>query len=140
MKVVILTYKSLKELLGKPSEDATRKWVDSRNLQRRNKENSNLKEVLVPYEMYRKLWESAGRPPEFSDIPTEDIPEEAGTSTFEDETVVNAEFSTFPSYDSPEDSSKNAYALTTEFAEDFIKELAAKQEILMNKMTIFTIE
>jgi hypothetical protein len=133
MKVAIFTYKQLKELLDKPSDDATRKWVDSRGLQRRNRENSNVKEVLVPYELYTKLWESAGKPPDFSSPPVDDVPEDTGNSSFEDDSVLNAEFSSVHSYVPPEEAGKNTYALSTEFTEEFIKDLAAKQNILMDK-------
>lgn len=133
MKVAIFTYKELKELLGKPSEDATRKWVDSRGLKRRSRENTNLKEVLLPYDLYQKLLERAGNPPEFSTPLTEELLEDEKHSSYEDDDVVTAEFSTFNSYDNPEDSNRNAYALSTEFAEDFIRELAQRQEALINK-------
>lgn len=133
MKVVIFTYKQLKELLGKPSEDATRKWVDSRGLNRRSRENTNLKEVLLPYDLYQKLMEMAGNPPEFSTPLTEEVADDFKSSIYEDEHIVNAEFSALNSYDGPEDSSRNAYALSTEFAEDFIRELAQRQDALINK-------
>lgn len=136
MKVVKFTYKQLKELLGKPSEDATRKWADSRGLQRRNVENSNTKEVLVPYDMFQKIWESAGSPPEFSQPPVEEVPEENTNSVFDDENVVNAEFSDISSYENPGDSYKTAFALSTEFAEEHIRDLAAKQNALLDKNDI----
>ncbi|MGD9581900.1 MAG: hypothetical protein AB7V50_11050 [Vampirovibrionia bacterium] len=133
MKVAIFTYKELKELLGKPSEDATRKWVDSRGLMRRSRENTNLKEVLLPYDLYQKLMERAGNPPELSNPLTEDVSEEDTNNSYDDESVVNAEFSPLNSYDNLEDSGRNAYALSTEFAEDFIRDLAQRQEALINK-------
>lgn len=133
MNVVKFTYKQLKDLLGKPSEDATRKWADSRGLQRRNVENSNTKEVLVPYDMFEKMWEAAGKPPEFSNPPVEDVPEDSQTSVFEDESVVTAEFSDLSSYENTGDSYKTAFALSTEFAEEHIRDLAAKQEALLDK-------
>lgn len=133
MKVAIFTYKELKELLGKPSEDATRKWVDSRGYKRRNRESSNVKEVLLPFGQYQKLWEIAGRPPEYSSPLSEILTEETPEDVVEAEEVLNAEFSSYNSYSSPEDSGKSPYALSTDFAEEFIKDLAARQEVLMTK-------
>lgn len=133
MKVAIFTYKELKELLDKPSEDATRKWVDSRRLKRRNRENSNVKEILIPYEMYRKIWESTGKLPELSNPPTEEIPDTPDKSIFEDDNIVNAEFSNIRSVDSNEETYRPSYALSTEFTEEFIRELAARQDALMDK-------
>lgn len=133
MKVVIFTYKSLKDLLGKPSEDATRKWADSRNLQRRNRENSNVKEVLVPYEMYQKLWELAGKPQDYSNPPTEDIFVESEVVKCDNETNVNAMISSFSPNDKPDEFLRNPYVISKEFTDDFIRELSKRNSALMVK-------